>query len=177
MPQTADTYTGPSLLRFSSQKLSLDPEIPVFKREAMVKHKQKIQLEQQNKPRRSERIKNNHANRVLTIWKPSSLPSHLAMNYHQMSLPTHIVAEPSTGLKELGNDILRNNIKVIKSNFNNSNYIAYVDIINHLLSPNSSSRDWEAQWIEKHLEKQGQIWVKVLWKTGYKSWVKLEMIL
>ena len=49
-----------------------------------------------------------------------------------------------------------------------------MDIINHLLSPDSSLRDWEDQQVENHIEKQGQIWIKVLWKTGYKSWVKLE---
>ena len=141
----------------------------------MIKHKQKIDLVTDIKPRRSKRIRTNHAKLASsTIWKPSSQPSHLVVNNHPMSLPTYIMAEPSHGLKEIGNDSLHDNMKVVKITSNNNNYIAYVDIINHILSPNSSSRDWEVQKIENHIVKQGQTWIKVLWKTGYKSWVKLE---
>ena len=57
-------------IRFSSPKLPLNPEIHMFKREAKVKHKPKIKLETQNKPRRSERIRTNHAN--LDYQQPGS---------------------------------------------------------------------------------------------------------
>ena len=78
VPQTSDTCSGPSLLRFSSPKLPLNPKIPRFKRVAKIKHK--IKLEAQNKPRRSERIRNNHANfDFSTTWKPSSQPSQLVV--------------------------------------------------------------------------------------------------
>ena len=70
IPQTSDTCSGPSLLRFSSPKLPMNQEISMFKREAKAKHKPKIKLETQNKPRRSERIRTNHAN--LDYQQPGS---------------------------------------------------------------------------------------------------------
>ena len=141
----------------------------------MIKHKHGIQLAKEplNQPRRSARLRNSQINLAYsTIWKPSDQPSQLYMNYHPMLLTTYIVAEPAQGLKKMENDVL--NMEFVKNKQVNHNYLAYVDIINHILSPDSLSRYWEVQSIENHVTKQGQTWIKVLWKTGYKSWVKLE---
>ncbi len=129
-------------------------------------------------PRRSKRLD--------TTWGPATIVKALLTTalVGVTLLPTSIIAEPVNGLKDTGNSHLHPDpifMKPLSKEERHNNLRAYharLDLMNEVMDPDPTNRDWQAQSIDSFVVRgEGEstrILLKVTWFGGDKQWVQMD---
>ena len=128
-------------------------------------------------PRRSKRL--------TTAWGPSTIAKVLFTVLLGVTfLPNTIIAEPINGLKDTGvahlhpDPIFMKPLSKEERHENLRAYHARLDLMNEVMDPDPTNRDWQAQSIESFVVRgEGEntrILLKVAWFGGDKQWVQMD---